>query len=367
MKALLISGIYRPEIGGPATFLPSLASYLMHLNHNVEVVTLKNSSIPDQKEPWIVNYVNRNQFILMRFIKTVLLIFKRIRNIDVVLSNGLLQETAVVISFIKKRSIAKVVSDPVWERALNNNETLLSVVEFNDSNLRLKYKLQRVLLKWSLNRFDIIICPSVQLKKIIENWGVYRPVEFIPNGVTLVSEKNMSKEFDLVTVCRLINLKNVDMMIQACLEANVSLAIVGSGPEEFKLKVLAKSIDAKITFLGQLDVSKVNKILQRSKIYINLSDHEGLSFSLLKAMSFGMPSIVSNTQGNTNVITNGLDGIVVDIKDKNQLINAIKTLVSSQNTQFEYGLAAKSKIKSHYQEEIQLSKVVNLLTTGIKK
>ena len=367
MKSLLISGIYRPEIGGPSTFLPSLASYLMHLNHTIEVVTLKNSSNPEQKEPWIMNYINRNQFVLMRFIKTVLLIFRKISNIDVVLANGLLQETAVVISLIKRRSIAKVVSDPVWERAFNNSETSLSVVEFNDSNLRLKYKLQRVLLRWSLNRFDIIICPSVELKRIIENWGVYRPVEFIPNGVKLISEENMPKDFDLVTVCRLINLKNVDMMIHASLEANVSLAIVGSGPEEFKLKALAKTINAKVTFLGQLNMSEVNKILRRSKIYLNLSDHEGLSFSLLEAMSFGLPSIVSNTQGNTKVITNGLDGIVVDIKDKNQLINAIKTLVDSQNTRFEYGLAAKSKIKSQYLEEIQLGKVVNLLTAGIKK
>jgi glycosyltransferase involved in cell wall biosynthesis len=367
MKTLLISGIYRPEIGGPATYLPSLAQYLMHLNHTVEVVTLKNSSDSEQKEPWIVNYVNRNQFMFLRILKTVLLIFRKIKNIDSVLANGLLQETAVVISFMKKRSVAKVVSDPVWERALNNGETSLSVIEFNDSNLRLKHKLQRLLLRWSLNRFDVITCPSAQLKNIIENWGVYKPVKFIPNGVTLLHEKSTSKDIDIVTVCRLVSIKNIDTIIQVCLKANVSLAIVGSGPEEFELKALARSINAKVTFFGQLNTSEVNKILLRSKIYLNLSDHEGLSFSLLEAMSFGLPSIVSNIQGNTNVITNGIDGIVVDINDENQLIKAIKTLMSSQSTRLEYGLAAKSKIKSEYLQEIQIGKVVNLLTTGIKK
>ena len=367
MKTLLISGIYRPEIGGPATYLPSLAQYLMHLNHTVEVVTLKNSNNSKQKEPWIVNYVNRNQFILIRVVKTVLLIFKKTKNIDAVLANGLLQETAVVIWFTKKRSVAKVVSDPVWERALNNSETSLSVIEFNDSNLRLKHKLQRLLLRWSLNKFDVITCPSAQLKNIIENWGVYKPIEFIPNGVKFVSEKSTSKDFDLVTVCRLVNVKNIDKIIQVCLKANVSLAVVGSGPEEFKLKALARSTDAKVTFFGQLDTSEVNKILLRSKIYLNLSDHEGLSFSLLEAMSFGLPSIVSNIQGNTNVITNGLDGIVVDVKDENQLMNAIKTLMDSQSIRLKYGLAARSKIESEYLQEIQIGKVVNLLTTGIKK
>jgi hypothetical protein len=44
MKALLISAIYRPEIGGPATNLPSLTRYLVHLNHTNEIVTLKSYS-----------------------------------------------------------------------------------------------------------------------------------------------------------------------------------------------------------------------------------------------------------------------------------------------------------------------------------
>jgi glycosyltransferase involved in cell wall biosynthesis len=98
-----------------------------------------------------------------------------------------------------------------------------------------------------------------------------------------------------------------------------------------------------------------------------LSDHEGLSFSLLEAMSYGLPSIVSNIQGNTNVITDRRDGIVVDIKNENQLIDAIKALMDSESARLEYGLAARSKIESDYLEEIQIGKVIDLLTIGIKK
>ena len=367
MKTLLISGIYRPEIGGPATYLPSLAQYLMHLNHSVEIVTLKNRTHPEQKEPWIVNYVNRDQLILLRFLKTVRLIFKKINAIDVILANGLLQETAVVISLIKKRSVAKVVSDPVWERAFNNSETSLSVVEFNTSRLRLKHKLQRMLLRWSLNRFDTITCPSTQLKRIIENWGVYKPIEYIPNGVVLVNKKSTYTDFDLVVVCRLINLKNIDKIIKASSVANVSLAIVGSGSEELKLRELARSTNSRVTFFGQLDTNEVNNVLLRSKIYLNLSDHEGLSFSLLEAMSCGLPSIVSNIQGNTDIISDGLDGIVVNVNDENQLVNAIKTLMDSPSNRLKLGRASRLKIESEYLQEIQIGKVVNLLTTGIKK
>ena len=44
MKTLLISGIYRPEIGGPATYIPALATEIQTQGGSVEVVTLKHSS-----------------------------------------------------------------------------------------------------------------------------------------------------------------------------------------------------------------------------------------------------------------------------------------------------------------------------------
>jgi glycosyltransferase involved in cell wall biosynthesis len=362
-----MSGIYRPEIGGPATYLPTLAKVLIDQSNQVEVITLKNLNAPAQPEVWPVNYITRDQNLLLRFIKTTMLIIRKAKPAEHIFSNGLIQETAVALLFVKRKSVAKVVSDPVWERALNNDETSLNVVDFNNSNLKFKHKLQRILLRWSLNRFGVVTCPSIQLKNIIENWGVYKPIEFIPNGVSLVTEKSTALNFDLVTVCRLISLKNIDKMIRASVKTNTSIAVVGSGPEEYNLRELADSLGANVTFFGQLDKNEVTKILLRSKIYLNLSDHEGLSFSLLEAMSCGLPSIVSNIQGNTNVINSGLDGIVVDVENENQLINAIKTLMDSQSTRLEYGLAARSKIKSKFLQEIQISKVINLLTSEIKK
>ena len=153
---VLISGIYRPEIGGPATYIPSLAENLLSRNYNVEVVTLKDSSAVKQNEPWPINYINRDQFLFTRFLKTVLLIFKKIKGADVIFANGLLQETALAGLLFRKRSVAKVVSDPVWERALNNGETYLNVVDFNNSNLKFKHKRNRSFLNKAIrkNRFS---------------------------------------------------------------------------------------------------------------------------------------------------------------------------------------------------------------------
>ena len=79
MKTLLISGIYRPEIGGPATYIPALASEIQTQSGSVEVVTLKHSSATELNEPWPIKYVNRDQFLLLRFIKTYFCIKSRIK------------------------------------------------------------------------------------------------------------------------------------------------------------------------------------------------------------------------------------------------------------------------------------------------
>ena len=364
MKCLLISGIYRPEIGGPATYLPALAKALIGQSNEVEVVTIKNSSSPAQIEDWPVNYITRDQNLLLRFVKTAMLILRKAKPAESIFSNGLIQETAVALLFIKRKSVAKVVGDPVWERARNKGITKLSMNEFNVSKLKINQRFQRWLICWSLNRFDRITCPSLELKNLIQGWGVVKPIEFIPNGVDLISSSTGNKEFDLISVCRLVSWKNLDKLVIANAKAKTRLAIAGSGPEESKLKALASSTSSDVTFLGQLEEQDVIKALQKSKVFALLSDYEGLSFSLLQAMACGLPSIVSSAKGNTDVITNNSEGLVVDIKNQDNIVTAIQQLLAEPEKITRFGIAASRKVKSDYLQINQVNKVIKLLTSG---
>ena len=364
MKCLLISGIYRPEIGGPATYLPTLATALIDQSNQVEIITLKNSTAPAQSEAWPVNYITRDKNLLIRFIKTVLLIIRKAKSAESIYSNGLFQETAVALLFIKRRSVAKVVGDPVWERARNKGLTKLSINEFNDSQLKINQRFQRWLICWSLNRFDRFTCPSLELKSLMQGWGVVKPIEFIPNGVDLISSRTGNKEFDLISVCRLVSWKNLDKLVIANAKAKTRLAIAGSGPEESKLKALALATNSDVTFLGQLEELDVIQALQKSKVFALLSDYEGLSFSLLQAMACGLPSIVSSAKGNTDVITNNSEGHVVDIKNQDNIVTAIQQLLAEPEKIKSFGLAASRKIESDYLQINQVNKVIKLLILG---
>jgi glycosyltransferase involved in cell wall biosynthesis len=361
MKALLISGIYRPEIGGPATYLPKLANQLLDQGGQAEVITLKDAKADPVIESWKVNYIDRNQNILVRIIKTSLLIAKKAKKVDTVFANGLFQETAIGLLFLKKKSVAKVVGDPVWERARNKGKTNLNIVDFNDSRLSINQRLQRLFIRWSLNRFSVITCPSLELKSIINSWGVNKPIEFIPNGVLNSENEDIDKKYDLVSVSRLVNWKNIDKLIRASAKTKSNLAIVGSGPEEIIFKKLAKELNAPVEFLGQLDEEEVKKILARSKIFALLSDYEGLSFALLQAMARGIPSIVSDVKGNIDVVRNEVEGLVVNIDNQVEIENAIEKLLGSTELLTKYGAAAKLRVKNEYDQKNQINKVINLM------
>ena len=105
MKTLLISGIYRPEIGGPATYIPALASEIQTQSGSVEVVTLKNSMATELNEPWSIKYVTRDEFLLLRFIKTYFCIKSRVKANDFVFANGLFQETSMALLGSGTRSL----------------------------------------------------------------------------------------------------------------------------------------------------------------------------------------------------------------------------------------------------------------------
>ncbi len=361
MKALLISGIYRPEIGGPATYLPKLANQLLDQGGHVEVITLKDSKADPVIESWKVNYISRNQNILSRIIKTSLLIIKKTKGVDTVFANGLFQETAIGLLFLNRKSVAKVVGDPVWERARNKGRTNLNLVDFNNSKLSVNQRLQRFFIRWSLNRFSVITCPSLELKSIITYWGVSKPIEFISNGVEMSENINIDKYYDLVSVSRLVNWKNIDKLICASAKTKSKLAIVGSGPEEIALKKLAKELNAPVEFLGQLEEEDVKKVLARSRIFALLSDYEGLSFALLQAMACGIPSIVSDVRGNIDVIGNEVEGLVVKIDNQVEIEDAIEKLLGSTELLAKYGAAAKLKIKNEYEQKNQINKVINLM------
>ena len=79
-------------------------------------------------------------------------------------------------------------------------------------------------------------------------------------------------------------------------------------------------------------------------------------------MASELPVIVSNVNGNTDVISDGKDGIVVDLNIENSIFNAIKSLLSSNEKITTLGKSALNKVQRDYLQENQINKVISLLS-----
>lgn len=361
MRILLVSGIYPPDVGGPATFIPKLAQYLHEQKIEVHVLTLADERKHLSNNSWKITALSRNTWTPMRFIFTIFIAIKLLRKCDAVFVNGLHEELGIALRFIKRKSIAKIVGDPVWERAINSKLTNLTIEEFNSKKLSGKQLFHRGLLNNSLDQFDFVTSPSQGLIDLINEWGVKSNILLIPNGIADLGISNQQSEFDLITVSRLVKWKQVDAVILSAHELNLNLCVVGDGPEKIALEKLAKELGAPVIFAGNVTEADVITLIRKSEIYILYSSYEGLSFSLLQAMNLGKPIIVSSARGNTDVITNSYDGLVAESEDQSSLNKQLRKLVSNPELRQILGAQARKTALAKYSLNHNLETVLGLL------
>ena len=362
-KILVVSGIYPPDIGGPATYVPQLCAQLHRLGHEVHLISLADNPFENRpEEPWERTFISRGLWKPFRILKTVLVLYKSSSESTAIFSNGLFEEVGILTLVRRnKRIIAKIVGDPVWERFKNSTESNIDIDSFNQKSLHMKYYLQRKWLTWSLNRFSEISCPSDQLKEIIIGWGVKRNVSVIKNGIKCHEIERSKSIYDIVTVSRLVKWKNIDQLILAAVNTDYSIAICGTGPEKSNLEELAKANNVNVKFLGQLKGRPLSNAINTSKVFALLSSYEGLSFSLLEAMMAGKRILVSNARGNIDVILNNESGIVVDPKNLNDISTALRILINDDLASEKLSTQAHQIAMTSYCAEKQMNSMIKLL------
>jgi glycosyltransferase involved in cell wall biosynthesis len=152
--------------------------------------------------------------------------------------------------------------------------------------------------------------------------GATCPVEVIPNGVDVMRfthrystdeitdlQRRMGKVEDdvwLITTSRLVHKNAVDDTLHALalLPARVKFAVVGTGPDEASLKVLASElgISDRVYFAGEVQHSDIPKYLQACDIFIRPSRSEGMGNSFIEAMASGLPIIATEEGGITDFL-----------------------------------------------------------------
>jgi glycosyltransferase involved in cell wall biosynthesis len=123
----------------------------------------------------------------------------------------------------------------------------------------------------------------------------------------------------------------------------VRVAAVGGGPIEEEVRARHRVLDLgdHVLLLGQRD--DVLRLMAGSDVFVLASRQEGLPVTLMEATSVGMPIVATAVGGVPQVVTDGVDGLIVPPGDPVALADALERVVSDPGLRARLGSAAKVK------------------------
>ncbi len=164
----------------------------------------------------------------------------------------------------------------------------------------------------------------------------------------------MERENNIINIGRLYPQKNQKMLIEAFAEIKErypkwKLIIYGEGYLRKELEALTERLGVKDKVLLPGRNEKVIDEVAKSKVFCLSSDYEGMSNAMIEALCVGTPVISTKVSGTDELIRDGENGLLVDIGDKDGLVQAFEKLLSHQELREKIGkegqkLAAKFKM-----------------------
>ena len=367
LKILICTGLYPPDIGGPATYSKLLFEELPKMGIEADVLVFRDV----KRFPYIIRHI-------VYFFK----ILKIGRKVDVIfaqdpLGSGLPASFAAKI--LRKKLLLKIVGDRAWETAMQKFKFKETLDDFVKKSFWFPHPIFFVRLGQKLSAMlaSKIVVPSNYLKNIVLKWGINEEkIKVIYNAfdAPILKEKKeeLRKKLNLsgtvlISAGRLVPWKGFISLIEIMPEIlkaipDAKLYIIGSGPESeaLKLKVKNQKLENSIFLTGQIFHDKVLEHLKAGDIFILNTGYEGFSHFLLEAMAMEIPIITTRVGGNVELIESGKDGVLVEYNDKEELKKKIIELAENELQKYELTKMAKIKV-AEFSKERMLEETVKIL------
>jgi len=314
MKILLIIGAY--SFGGAERVICSLANHLFE-NNEVVLVTLSNREETYYLNPGIkrINGIGwktelHGIFKLRKFLKQ--------------------EKPNLIISFITHVNIATIIANLF-------TGTPIIISERNDPSKSATSNARRVLRKLIYPMASGFVFQTEEAKQYFSNKIQLRSV-IIPNPLFL-EEKSVDRSErvnEVVSVGRLVPQKRHDLTIKAFASANgkngsYHLTIYGNGDERENLVRLVSDLNMQDKITINPAVNDLHSRIKNAKIFVLMSEYEGMPNSLMEAMGLGLACISSDCPcgGPRFLINQNCNGILVNNGDSIELCNQLNRLMNN--------------------------------------
>jgi glycosyltransferase involved in cell wall biosynthesis len=335
VRVLIVSGIWPPDVGGPASHAPDVASFLAARGHEVEVVTTADA--PPAPRPYPVRAVPRRHRPGVRHYRGAALVHHRARENDVVYTTGMFGRSALGATLARKPYVVKLTADPAFERSRRRGLVSGNVDEFQAGGGGAAARVLRRARDLELRRAAHVFCPSAYLRELAVSWGVAPSrVSVLPNPAPAVPELPPREQLKqslgvngatLAFAGRLTAQKSLGRALEAVAAAEgVSLLVAGDGPDRDALETRARAlgISDRVRFLGPQPRERVVELFRAADATILSSSWENFPHTVVEALAVGTPVLAMEAGGVAEVVHDGVNGLLVPAGDTPALAAAVQ-------------------------------------------
>ena len=351
MKIALFSDTYEEGYGGVTVYVRELSKFLIKQGHEVKVFVWESKNLTEEDRKicetfpaiQVVKEVRGKAGIAPA---SITLKVKRF-------SPDLIHNHSQYLMGLHAIAISKILKIPL----INHYHMYLEKITPYLPSLLQKTK---TLTSYSIESYtklffnsgDLVITPTQVMKNYLKKIGVNKTIKVVPFGIDFnkfrALEIKKDETFTFLYVGRLNKEKNIDLLIERFYEfakgKNVKLKIIGDGPEKKNIKefIKEKKLENKVEISGWKKREDLPLEYSSAHCFITLSDSETFGIVILEAMACGLPIIGANEAAIPELVRDGINGFLVDIKNKDSILDKMNQLYENQNLQIEF--SKKSKI-----------------------
>lgn len=398
-KVAFLSLNYKPSVGGLVRYIESFGSDLIKRGYDVDVYC-SDAKISELKENEIIDGISINRFRVLTFNKLLTLFTPIIAwfNFKKELNKVDWEQYDIIVIRHVYAAAALLGNKEAMDKAIYLCPLISSKLQkINSSSQGFIYKIYSLLLYPQLaflerkvvDEFDNFSVLSHSKKSEIKDYfKTERSINIIPPGIDLdefypssddentVFRNGLNidhNEFVFVTVCRLVDEKNVGMLIEAFSElyksnSELKLVVVGDGPLLGDLKYLAKrkGCENGVFFAGYQ--AEPRKFYSMANCFVLPSFYEGFGHVFLEANACGIPAIGFKNNppevitATDEIVVEGVNGYIANECSSESLsLSMLKAYKHCPPCPVEYKNSIVSYVEDNYTWSVHHKKLVELI------
>lgn len=346
MKIVLATGIYPPDIGGPATYVRALAAELARLGNAVSVVTYGRVESGKRKVPaqtmagsdgesdgaWNVVSIDRSGGPLLRWWRYARALRKVAADADIVEAfSSVSVGVPLLFARVKKpKKILRLGGDFFWERYTDRGGGQ-GLQEWYDGLRRwhlknCQWKAAKLFMETLLQSFDHLIFSTELQKSLYQTQyrlSAHSVIEnALPAGMPVLHAAHAP--FRLLFLGRFVAFKNLTALLRSlAFLPRCSLALVGDGPMLCTLRTLSRELhlEDRVTFLPPHGVAAKGDLFADADLLVLPSITEISPNTALEARAVGLPVLLTRATGFGETLTRGM--VLRNLVSPEQIAKAI--------------------------------------------